>query len=498
MSYYYLAIGGSGAKVMESLTHLCAAGLFPNKERQGKLYVMAIDPDVGNGNLKRSSAVLNNIRVFQTLEFGYNTPLLKTSVEMADPFIWNPVEHDKKLDDVMAYMAYKGTSIGNLYEALYTQQERNTFLNEGFRGHPSIGAAVLAKKVVGTNFNFSEDEKGTAWKTFENMIVKEAKAGETVQIFLAGSVFGGTGAAGVPTMAQLLRKRSQALGIDDKVIIGGALILPYFQFRKPTDMADELAAKSENFLTNTQAALKYYAVKDKSYDAIYLIGDDLRAEVKEYSLGASSQNNDAHVVDFYGALAAIDFYQKEKNQLSECSYISRGKDSIYDWSSFPDIIMTADQKSVRVKDRLAHFIRFIFAYAHFVKPVLHELASGQIESYKYPWFVDYLNGLDVDTKEIRNFEEYVNSFIRWLAQLEKNTNQREVRLVRPNSFTAGDNSNQAIIEPSLFAECVFDEDTDLTMHEVWYRLSESSDNELEHCSGFGRFLRALYDSCEKR
>ena len=61
MSYYFISIGGTGAKVMESLTHVCIAGLLPSDER---LYIAAIDPDVGNGNLERTSTALNNFNVF--------------------------------------------------------------------------------------------------------------------------------------------------------------------------------------------------------------------------------------------------------------------------------------------------------------------------------------------------------------------------------------------------------------------------------------------------
>ncbi|MBQ1855423.1 MAG: hypothetical protein II137_02360, partial [Anaerovibrio sp.] len=134
MSYYFISIGGSGAKVMESLTHLCAAGLMPNKEKQSDLYVMAIDPDIGNGNLKRSSTALHCLNEFQSLEIGRGTSLFKTNVKLSRPFIWSPTEADMNLDDIMSYQAYRGTSIGNLYEVLYTQEERSTMLNEGFRG----------------------------------------------------------------------------------------------------------------------------------------------------------------------------------------------------------------------------------------------------------------------------------------------------------------------------------------------------------------------------
>ena len=66
MSYYFVAIGGTGAKVMEALTHLCIAGLLPSNER---LYISAIDPDVGNGNLERTATALNNFAVFQKDDF---------------------------------------------------------------------------------------------------------------------------------------------------------------------------------------------------------------------------------------------------------------------------------------------------------------------------------------------------------------------------------------------------------------------------------------------
>lgn len=491
MGYYFLSIGGSGAKVMESLTHLCAAGLLPNRERQEKLYIMTIDPDVGNGNLKRSSAALNNLCVFQRFATGRNTPLFKTEVITAEPFIWNPVEHDKKLDDVMAYMSYKDTPIGSLYETLYTQKERNTFLNEGFRGHPSIGAAVMAKKVVLNDTEFVSDDN-EPWGTFEKLVRADAKNGETARIFIAGSVFGGTGAAGLPTISQLLHNRFKELCDEGKVIIGGALILPYFSFTKPAEYEGELAAKAENFLTNTQAALKYYSIKEKYYDAMYLIGDDLRAEVKDFSVGASSQNNDAHIVDFYGAMAAIDFYSKSKEQLNSCSYISRNNENCYDWSGFPDIVM--DGKNVRVKDLFAQFIRFIFAYAHIVKPVLHDLASGKIDNYIYPWYVDYLEGFDLDTNEIKNFEEYVESFVRWLGQIGANGTQREVKMVYPDAFSF----SPAAIVPEKFANCICEEDTDITVHELWYRLSENTGRDEENTEGFGRFLRKLYDCCAKK
>lgn len=494
MGYYFVAVGGSGAKVMESLTHLAAAGLLPNKEGQKKLHVMAIDPDVGNGNLKRSSAALNNLVQFQQLNIGVGTPLMKTEVEMSEPFIWSPTEQDKTLDDIMSYQVYKSNAVGKLYEALYTARERNTMLNEGFRGRPSIGAAVMAKKVALNMQGASSIEDDRAWKSFVKSVVADTKSGGTAKIFLAGSVFGGTGAAGLPTVARLMRRLLKDVG-SENLIIGGAMILPYFAFQSPAQGQNRIGlyATSENFLTNTKAALKYYATTDNPYDAMYLIGDDVLSPVGKFSVGAADQNNDAHVVDLYGALAALDFYQKKSGMMKECSYISRAKEAQFDWTDIPDVTMD-DGDTVRVKDRFAQFVRFIFGYSHLVQPVLSDLANGKASSYQYPWFHDYLEGLDVDTTEIRCFNEYIDSFARWLKQLESSEQSRSVNFIHQSAFDA----EPAKVSSNQFSKLAYDEDSGVTMNELWYGLCEGNSSDEENSEGFGRFLRLFYDCCEKK
>lgn len=495
MSYYFISIGGSGAKVMESLTHLCAAGLMPNKEKQSDLYVMAIDPDIGNGNLKRSSAALNCLNDFQSFETGRGTSLFKTNVKLSRPFIWSPTESDMNLDDIMSYQAYRGTPIGNLYEVLYTQEERSTMLNEGFRGRPAIGAAVMAKKAgldKSSSLNIANEQ---AWDNLLHAIQQDAKNGLQPKIFLAGSVFGGTGAAGVPTVARLLRSMLKDYCDRGEARIGGALILPFFSFN-PTEQdkaAAGMYASYENFLTNTKAALKYYAMKDSGYDAMYFIGDNQLTAVEKFSIGAASQNNAAHLVDFYGALAALDFYSNKTDSGQECSYISRMGEDSFCWNDLPDIKMD-DGIEVRVKDVLAQFARFIFAYMHLVKPVLSDLATGKLSDYKYPWFRDFLAGIPIDTSEVRSFEAYAESFAVWLDQLEHSGNNRRVELINPNIFASQPARLQS---PEQFAKLAVDEDSKVTMTELWHRLCEGKLQDEEYTRGFGRFLRLLYDSCAK-
>ena len=77
MSYLFVSIGGTGAKIMEALTHLCIAGTLPGDER---LFIAAIDPDVGNGNLERTSTALNNFVAFQNFSVGLDTSQFKNKI----------------------------------------------------------------------------------------------------------------------------------------------------------------------------------------------------------------------------------------------------------------------------------------------------------------------------------------------------------------------------------------------------------------------------------
>lgn len=477
MAYYFLSIGGSGAKVMESLLHLTVAGILP--ERTEPLKIFSIDPDTGNGNLDRMSTALRNFEQFQNLQVGNDTNLFQNKISIIRPYPWNPTRHDTTLDDLIAYPMYRGKPIGDLYEVLFTKKERNTKLNQGFRGHPAIGAAVLAQNYVLMNEN-------TQWNSLFNNIEKDAHNG--VKIFIAGSVFGGTGASGLPTVSRLLKNQFEGKGI--KFSIGGAFILPYFDFQ-PEGAPEELFARSEEFLINTKAALKYYSQRDNVFNSMYLIGDTNTAHMKKFSIGAREQINDAHIVDLYAALAAIDFFNSNAEDYQETSfkYICHSDENniAFNWADFPNIYDTKkDFHNLFVK-----FVRFIFAYVHLIKPVLKKLISGELPDYKYPWYIDNLQGVDIDEKSLRNFDDYVESFVTWLKQVET-LDGRTINLINSNMFSSNFASVNNI---DAFKKCD-NGTTELGFNEIWQRLCEPPIKKYPDITGFGRFLRRLYDACE--
>ena len=498
MGYYFISVGGSGARVLESLAHLCAAGLLPNNERRGQLYAMAIDPDVGNGNLNRTHTLLNCLNGFKNIKVGEGTPLLKTSVKLANPFVWSPTPKNMCLDDIIFYQNYSGTPLGKLYESLYTQRERMTELDVGFRGHPSIGAAVMGMKAV--------TDVESAWGNLINAVQSDVKTGGSAKIFLAGSVFGGTGAAGLPTIARLLREIFATYVQSGTVRIGGALLLPYFSFSPTSQQKEEsgLFASSDNFLTNTKAALHYYADTGKdNYDLMYFIGDETMAPISTFSVGAATQRNDAHIVDLFAAMAALHFYGNDSGQ--HCYYISRNQKNVFRWEDFPDVSME-DGSVVSVRERFVQFVRLVFAYLYIVKPILQDLASGREAKNPHAWYVNYWQDkISAGAPEVRSFEKYAEDFAGWLHQVEDSSGARRVELINPKAFRSG--NGQIQIDPDLFPELDYGS-SKLTIKGVADLLASGEgggfpwpwprrrNQNAGTAQGFGLFLRRLYDSCK--
>jgi hypothetical protein len=50
LSYFVIGVGGTGAKLLQTMVHLTAAGLLP--ERGRALNALLVDPDQTNGNVE--------------------------------------------------------------------------------------------------------------------------------------------------------------------------------------------------------------------------------------------------------------------------------------------------------------------------------------------------------------------------------------------------------------------------------------------------------------
>ena len=512
MSYYAIGIGGTGAKFLESLVHLAAAGMMPD----GDLYVLFVDPDAANGSRARVQQTVDYYRQCKNnITFG-QTSLLQTKINPIDSVAslhWSPfTDANPSLGDFFDYgnlnQADDKTraAAAHLFEVLYSPTERTTPLAKGFHGHPSIGSAVMAQTI-----NFNQED---TWSTFRAQIANDSNP----KIFLSGSIFGGTGASGFPTIAKLVRDEFE------NVKLGGALVLPYFKFiseegsneetseEDAKKNRDELKAKSEYFLMNTQAALKYYYQLNQTdiYNAVYLLGNESQTEVANFS-GGPEQENASHFIEIYAALAAIDFF---KNDFEGSQYFvtARAKKDRLQWSDLPD---GANGNTIRTG--IGQLARFAFAYLHMYQPKLQEIRKNRGRGSKdATWFRDFFKSgmlrlgqrdkIDLEDPQTQDsltyIETYCKAFLCWLANIQTNCGENEtIDLIQYVTFSEDGPSGEKDLKPvsdfeaERFSALIRHHPyTDLDTH--WRHMCEGK-GKVNNAEGIGEFLSALYQNCEK-
>ena len=489
MGYYAIGIGGTGAKCLESVIHLAAAGMMPDGD---KLYILFVDPDNANGSLERAVETLDHYKTFSNNPQLEQPCLLQTEIISASNPIFAPFDiGDGTKPRLSVHFNFAGLKMGNhnaahLFEVLYSEKERETELDKGFRGHPSIGASVMAQTVLGN---------AEPWKTFRGLV----NADSNPKIFLAGSIFGGTGASGFPTIAKLIKNELKTVKV--KTQIGGALLLPYFTFTADAD--EELKAKAEHFLMNTQAALKYYHLwnKDLIYDAIYLFGDDSQIEV-ENALGGKTQRNAQHFIELYAALAAIDFFGRDFGPDGNAQYfrIDRSSKQLQ-WTDLPD-----DDNGKTVRSRIGQMARFAFAYLSIYQPMLEDIRKKNRPGYNAPWYIDFFDRnpkipLNDDTKtSLEAVQHYCQDFLFWLANIQNSVG--DARLVKHDAYTQKTDGNRLkFIEPfgnfdlKKFGNLI-SPDTSESLHSVnrlWENMCLAKGK--GDGTGIGKFLSTLYQNC---
>ena len=498
MSYYVIGIGGTGAKCIEALVHLCAAGCMP----EGEVYALFVDPDKANGSLERARVTFKRYAACRKGLACGRTPLLRNMLTTAHPNIWSPVndQQTSTLEDVFSYHALDGGE-RHLFDVLFSRKERQTSLERGFRGHPSVGAAVMAQTRLG-------DEE--PWRTFRQRVRADQGSNRNPRIFLFGSIFGGTGAAGFPTIAKLIRNELRD-GDRAHARIGGTLVLPYFSFRTDAQSngqtgRDEMRARSEDFLMSTKAALQsYHARHADHYDRLYMVGDAQLSRVERFSTGAREQRNEPHFVELYAALAAVDFFENTENSAEVPRFPMTARETAdrLAWGDLPG--------GTRLRRRMGQLARFAFAYLAVYYAMLEDIRQHG-GGHRAPWYVDFFqkNGVPLDGDSLTALEsvrDYCRSYLQWLAHLHNSAQNQDVELFRWRAFantsaTKGDSDGQREMELD-FDTRRFDglalperEAARGGLAHLWEQMAQrrgrAGDPEAD---GVGEFVRALYDCC---
>lgn len=326
---FIFGIGGTGSRVIRSLQMLLAtnAGKFKSVTSGGivnetTIFPIIIDFDEKNGDKNRTVAALEkykrlNEAIYSSVTFNKVHPedgFFSTKIrEMKDVLKggtctfnrkYNPNDEDKRYSDSIGY----GTMDGNLNDTrellglLYNNSLNQEFAElhidttVGFRGNPNIGSVML-----------NDIEHTKEFQEFCSL----CNSNEDDRVVIIGSLFGGTGAAGIPVLVNAIRNNVRPSIRDVK--ISTVLVCPYFKIGQPKDdERNEGVIDDKIFESKTKAALHFY--KDLlnnqasrfKIDSIYYVGDTTKSNV-EHHIGKEKQENPANIVELISALSILHF-----------------------------------------------------------------------------------------------------------------------------------------------------------------------------------------------
>lgn len=406
-----IGVGGTGAKVVESIIHATSIGLGPER-----LTVGFVDQDQSNGNVSRAREALEIIKKSRATwrtsggsNFIEEGALLKSDIQTLGDGLWTPHPEAKaSLAQILGFLD-EDQSAFDLFFAK-GPEEQDMRLDEGYRGRAHIGSAAITSAVA---------EGSQFWRDLSE-VISSAKGGEQVRILLAGSVFGGTGAAGFPTLSRLIRRIIDDAQIGSNIHVGGILMLPYFKFSSPEDERANVA-RTEDLLPQTRGALRYYDSlfqREKVFDELFLVGWNPSFDLGYHEPGTGEQRNPALLPELLAALGAARFLNKEYEPSEKILVCARRSEEAIEWADLPSPDPSDDEL---VYNAIGRHLRFLAAWKLW-RPILKR-DTWNVKYEGHNWFkrqgmsgVDFAG--DPPTAAIAALDDYAEKSIEWLASMK--------------------------------------------------------------------------------
>lgn len=313
---FIFCIGGSGSRVVRALDMLMASGV-PQMASGDQVYPIMIDYDLQNGDTNRS---VNCVQTYHHIhEVAYPKELAKNA-QTDDGFFHTPMSmmrelgngctsgftmqfdgsKSKTFEDAIGFknLGDNNNRTKDLLYSLYdssnsADSELKIDMTVGFKGNPNIGSVVFHSLREMKEFeDFSRNCDPTEDK-----------------VILVGSIFGGTGASGIPELVNAIRETPKLANVQ----LGVIMILPYFSFESAQEIG---TVKGSLFDSKTRASLSFYVAAglNERINSIYYVGDNERTKMP-YVQGGSGQLNDAHIVDLLGAISILHFVKRNNISL---------------------------------------------------------------------------------------------------------------------------------------------------------------------------------------
>lgn len=443
---YVFAIGGSGERVMYSLVMALGAGMTIAANRIVPIFV---DNDKRSPALDRAT---NLIKYYRNIPNGGNDPkcgareLVKLMENNKTTFFSTEIDEPISLviggDNITTLGEQTSTSIkindlekriNEEKNLLFTQDELSMPLSAGFIGHPNIGSVIL------NSWEFNQE-------SYINLV---NNIGENDGVLVIGSLFGGTGAAGIPLIINKFNESPQ------RPKIGVVAVLPYFKTEKSKDGdGGKWVVNTDEFDIKTRAALMYYDKYMRNLDYLYYVGDGNHLATYKYSIGGDGtgivgkepQKNPTHPIEVMAAMSVFDFAQSENT--NSVQY----KIPVWKYGKDENRSNKSNLTDIQLPQFRHALVKFQMLKNLFVSDILKECINHNTPFVKdinieIPDINDVTT--DINGKKEPKKHEYwgINMFIKewykWVAELEhrdkKNANKREMNYFDQNTTASEDN-----------------------------------------------------------
>ena len=296
---FVFCIGGTGIRVMKSITMLMASGMSTN----GYTVVpIILDPHLDLEEKKNLHTLLDN---YQDI---YNKSTNNGSLNHLNGFFNSEIltinDLNNQLNDTqqasgsnVKFRSYiseanlAADDINNYFvQTLFSTKNLDSPLSVGFKGNPNVGTVVLGEMIEGADW----------FKAFKQHCEKDDR------IFIISSIFGGTGASGYPLLEKKIKGADSQPAVKN-ALMGAVTVLPYYGLKDPSTTGSDI--DSANFYTKTKAALAYYENTVLS-DYLYYAGETSLIQV--YENDEKKQDDKAHFIELVAASALFDFLTREK------------------------------------------------------------------------------------------------------------------------------------------------------------------------------------------
>ena len=372
---FIFAIGGTGSRVLRSLTMLMASGV---KGMTEDICPIIIDYDLHNGDKDRAITCMKKYSEIQNLVANGDGAKLEDSNNGYRPYFstkigqlngitnWSWQFNLTKEEESLKYSDYIDYDKINLYapisqdfvNCLYDSNKKSVYaelnlnMKEGFQGNPNIGSVVFNGLKGCPEFN-----------AFSNSF----RAGD--RIVVIGSIFGGTGSSGIPKIVSAIRNHSR---VDiQNASLSVVLVLPYFAVNSSNDK--EISIKSNIFNSKTKAALNYYERSglNAQINSIYYVGDKVQTKVEPH-LGNEEQKNNAHIVELIGAMSVAHFITSAQNGNHRLKYKFNAANDIVDRIGIHELIGESNSwaQNEFVTNILHNLINFVLSVHYFLDNIV--------------------------------------------------------------------------------------------------------------------------------